>query len=394
MSHTNGIIKSPINIVDDIGYVLGTSSGDIEYNVKYGQCNIWAKYKPFRNATPGWNTTTTEGHNARKTALMAVNYGFTDPNVASLPSSRIFDPSNNNAFQKFYTNSGSDPSGKPLNGWQYYRPTNTPCRALDYDGYRHGSGHPVAIAPGNAGTVSRQYQSTTFSFALAPLVHDSTQVFTSDDGQLTLVDFPDLVGKYFGAVLQKTSDPSVRIFATGTQLSANTQSVSVSFTPYNFPAGLLGDFTAYFFFSDVQISQGTSSNNALCIPIPGCWVRTVTIVASLYSATITATKVGNSVRADYTINNSGNTAHTFATNEMRCRYASVTDWNATEDAAESAQNKSLGSITIAAGSSHSGTVNFTNIDSGLVASCRIWGKFGNNDEIAPFAVSPLTPDPV
>lgn len=29
----------------------------------------------------------------------------------------------------------------------------------------------------------------------------------------------------------------------------------------------------------------------------------------------------------------------------------------------------------------------------LVASCRIWGKFGNNDEIAPFAVSPLTPNP-
>lgn len=30
----------------------------------------------------------------------------------------------------------------------------------------------------------------------------------------------------------------------------------------------------------------------------------------------------------------------------------------------------------------------------LVASCRIWGKFGNNDEIAPKVASPLTPEPI
>ncbi|MBO4657957.1 MAG: hypothetical protein J5639_09320 [Bacteroidales bacterium] len=393
MSHTNGIIKAPVNIAADIGYVLGTNSGDIGYNITNGAMNIWPKYKPFRNASKGWDTTTSAGHSARKTALAAVNYGFTDPNIAGLPSTRIFDPSNANSLQKFYINSANDPSGKPLNGWQYYRPTSTPFRVLDFDGYRHGAGHPVAIAPGNAGTVSRQYQNTTFSFALAPLVHDSTQVFTGDDGQLTLADFPDLVGKYFGAVLQKNNDPSVRIFATGTQLSANTQSVSVTFTPYNFPSGLLGDFTAYFFFSDTQIPQGTSSESALVYPIPGVWVRTVTIVASLYTATISATKVGNSVRAEYTISNAGTSAHTFATNEMRCRYASVTSWNAVEDAAESAQNKDLGSITVAAGATATGVVNFTNIDSTLAASCRIWGKFGNNDEIAPFAVSPLTPNP-
>lgn len=394
MSHTNNIIKGPIDVKGDIGYVLGTNSGDIEVNVKSAAVNIWPKYKPFRYTTIGFDISTSAGLSARNTALASRNFGFTDPNVAGLPSSRYFDPSNANAFQKFYDNTSFDNTGKPLNGWQYYRPsTGDPCRVADFHGYRHAAGHPVAIAPANAGTVSRQYQNTTFSFALAPLVHDSTQVFTNDDGQLTLADFPDLNGKYFGAMLQSSNNPSVRIFKTGTQLSSSTNSVSVSFTPYNFPSGLLGDFTAYFFFSDTQISQGQSSNNALCYPIPGCYVRTVTIVSTFYTATITATKVGNSVRADYTINNNSNASHTFNTNEMRCRYASVTDWNAVEDAAESAQNKDLGSITIAAGSSHSGTVNFTNIDSGLVASCRIWGKFGNNDEITPFAVSPLTPNP-
>ena len=393
MSHTNNIIKAPVSIAPDIGYVLGTNSGNINYNVLNGALNIWAKYKPFRHATIGWDTSTAAGQSARLTALAACNYGFTNPGIASLPSSYIFDPTNANAFQKFYDNTAYDAAGKPLNGWQYYRPTaDNYMRVLDYDGYRHGAGHPVAIAPVNAGTRSRQYSNITFSFSLAPLVHDNTTVFTGDDGQLTLTDFPDLVGKYFGAMLQSANNSSVRIFATGTQLTANTNSVSVVFTPYYFPSGLVGDFTAYFFFTATQLSQGTSSEGAVCFPIPGCYKRTVTIVSTLYTATITATKVGNSVRAEYTINNADTVAHTFATNEMRCRYASVTDWNAVEDAAESAQNKDLGSIEVPAGSSRSGTVNFTNIDSTLAASCRIWGKFGNNAEIAPFAVSPLTPN--
>jgi len=394
MSHTNGIIKDPIDIKGDIGYVLGTDSGDIAVNIHSNANNIWAKYKGFRYPTIDFDPTTSAGLAARNTALASRNYGFTDPNIAGLPSSRYFDPSNANAFQKFYDNTAYDAAGKPLNGWQYYKPsTGDPCRVADYHGYRHGAAHPVAIAPVNAGTVSRQYQNTTFSFALSPLVHDNTQVYTNDDGQLTLADFPDLSGKYFGAMLQSESNPSVRIFATGTQLSANTQSVSVSFVPYNFPSGLLGNFTAYFFFSDTQISQGQSSNNALCYPIPGVYVRSVTIVATLFTATITATKVGNSVRANYTISNADTSAHVFATNEMRCRYASVTDWNTVETAEESAQNKDLGSITVAAGGTASGTVNFQNIDSNLAASCRIWGKFGSNNEIAPFAVSPLTPEP-
>lgn len=396
MSHANGIIRSPnIDVKGDIGYVLGTDSGDIVENVRSTAVNIWAPYKPFRHSKIDFDTTTSAGLSERNTALAGRNYGFSIPNIAGLPSSRYFDPSNTQCFQRFYNNSVNDNMGKPLNGWQYYRPsTGDPCRAADFDGYRHGANHPVAIAPVNAGTVSRQYQSTTFSFSLAPLVHDNAQVFTNDDGQLSLADFPDLVGKYFGAMLQSASNPNIRIFKTGTQLSANTHSLSVSFSPYSFPSGLLGDFTAYFFFADVQIAQGQSSESAVCYPIPGVYVRSVTIVATLFSATITATKVGNSVRANYTISNADSVAHTFATNEMRCRYASVNSWDTVETAEESAQNKDLGSITVAAGGTESGTVNFQNIDSNLVASCRIWGKFGNNDEIAPFAISPLTPSPV
>lgn len=48
MSNSNGHITLPINIKADLGYVLGTGSGDLGYNIVNGNINKWARYKPVR----------------------------------------------------------------------------------------------------------------------------------------------------------------------------------------------------------------------------------------------------------------------------------------------------------------------------------------------------------
>ena len=394
MGLSNGILLYPFTKIaangnGDLQQALGISSLNHAALFSAPNLNIWAKYKPFQDAGLPFVTPDAAGWAVRNARAAAKDYGFFNDTIATLPNTYNFDASQAGCFQNFYLNSLADQSGKPLNGWQYYKPT-TYKRALDFHGYRINAGHPVAIAPpASIGSFSRQYPNITFNFALTALIHDNVEIFTGDDGQLTLYDFPDLQGKYFGALLQDANDPSKQIFATGSQLNSNTTSLSVSFTPYYFPSGWTGTFNAYFFFADRQISQGTSSNSAVCYPIPGCEISVVNIVTTMYAATIVATKArfGYSISADYTITNLDSAAHTFATNEMRCRYASVTSWNAIEDGAESAQNKDLGSITVGAGATVSGTVNFRNIDPTLFASCKIWGKFGSS-EIDPFGVSP------
>ena len=368
---------------------------DVDANGNYiGAINIWAKYKPFSDPSLLAVTPTAAGWTERNTHAAAKMYGFLDPNTASLPSSNIFDPSNANAFQKFYENTVLDPSGEPLNGWRYFRPLSTYARALDFHGYRANAGHPVAIKPTDAGSVSRQYSSTFFMFSIAQLVHDSVAIFTGDDGQLSLYDFADLRGKRFGVLLQSVDDPSKRIFKTSdVTLAQDTASMSVSFYPYNFPAGYTGDFMAYFFFTSTQIPQGTSSEGATAYPIPGCEICMVNIVDTMYGATIKAYKTANNgIRAEYSITNLSNTSHTFSTNELRCRFSSVTSWNDPESAEEAAQNKELGSITVGAGETVRGVVVFSSVAASLYASCRIWGKFGST-EVAPFSVAPIAPLP-
>lgn len=120
MSHTNGIIRFPVNIKDDIGYVLGTGSGDLGINAKHSVIAPMAKYKPVRHSTVGV-LTSTERANTR--------YGF----GANIPTLSLL-------------------SATPSSMWTYLKPrgvnNNEYYRALDFDGYDHKACSPLALYVG------------------------------------------------------------------------------------------------------------------------------------------------------------------------------------------------------------------------------------------------------
>lgn len=56
MSHDNNIIKAPVNILDDLGYVLGTNSPDVGTNCVSNAVKKYALYKPIKHTNIGYVT--------------------------------------------------------------------------------------------------------------------------------------------------------------------------------------------------------------------------------------------------------------------------------------------------------------------------------------------------
>lgn len=54
MSNNGSKIKAPVNFKEDLGTVLGTSSGDLDYNVLYGRINKNALFKPVDHPNIGY----------------------------------------------------------------------------------------------------------------------------------------------------------------------------------------------------------------------------------------------------------------------------------------------------------------------------------------------------
>lgn len=46
MGHANNTITKPINVRDDLGYLLGTGSGDVDTNYRAQTVNMWSRFKP------------------------------------------------------------------------------------------------------------------------------------------------------------------------------------------------------------------------------------------------------------------------------------------------------------------------------------------------------------
>lgn len=105
MSNSNGIISAPVQVVEDIAYVLGESSGDLGTLCLSGNINPWSAHKPIEFESP-WRVTDQK--------FAELHYGL-DAHVrlGSLMQSDYSD---------FF--------------WEYIKPS-TWFRALDFDGYNH-----------------------------------------------------------------------------------------------------------------------------------------------------------------------------------------------------------------------------------------------------------------
>lgn len=139
MSNSNGHITLPINIKADLGYVLGTGSGDLGYNIVNGNINKWARYKPVRMAGVDYSSQMNSGRtdwrsNATWWKGIDGHCGLSYGEYTALGS-----PFTGGTFFYFLANEALS--------WAYNRPrgrgNNEWFRAFDFFHYEHNAPVPV-----------------------------------------------------------------------------------------------------------------------------------------------------------------------------------------------------------------------------------------------------------
>lgn len=218
---------TPVGIsIADIQAVLGLSKNDIGGLITTGNINKWAKYKPYRSA----NLTTTD------TARREAKYGLSITEYTDLGS-----PTSTSSFLYKLVHNQL--------GWEYLRPrgkgggqggANEWFRFFDFDGYYHGAvcpiGEPITMIYVTGGT--------------AQIAWDLLDNLNS--GNLTLPDIyignTPLSGYYLGVLLYRDTS-NYRLVTSDNLLGTGDVQITIS----NFPDADLGDWTAYPFFSSVQI---------------------------------------------------------------------------------------------------------------------------------------------
>ena len=150
MSNSNGYIKAPVNIAADLGYVLGTGSGDLGYNIVNGNINRWAMFKPVRSSAK---------NSVSRNTLEMLGFGNTLPYATSVQG-----------LLNLYDGN--------WNGWNYLRPRGAGSsewyRAFDFckiasggvastsdPGYNHNAPNPFgrfSLSPTTVAAAQGQIQ--------------------------------------------------------------------------------------------------------------------------------------------------------------------------------------------------------------------------------------------
>lgn len=210
MSNANGYIKAPVNIAADLGYVLGTGSGDLGYNIANGNINKWAVFKPVRDNAVGWVSP--------RNTLAKLGFGSALPRAASIAG-----------LISLYDSAG-------VNGWEYLRPRglsqNEIYREADFCkiigsgeqdtvnwGYNHNAPNPFGSGfSALPSTVSQSADTLYVQMRRFPPAGDWP------DTDLSIYDFnqvlnPSLRMQYFGCVIKgysgRAASVAARLFGNG-----------------------------------------------------------------------------------------------------------------------------------------------------------------------------------
>lgn len=359
MSNSNGYIKAPVNIAADLGYVLGTGSGDLGYNIANGNINKWAVFKPVRNSAIGWVSP--------RNTLATLGFGSSIP-VATTVQGLI----------DLYD--GGD------NGWVYYRPRGRAYgeyyRAADFckivgsgglDTVNYGYNHNAPNPFGSAFSVSP----TTVARAQGSVQCEQRRTIPAGDWpdtNLAVTDFNDLSAStmkmnYYGVLLVPPSSSYAYKLVGSTDTIGNTrgkETLSHIFTLTE-SAYALGEWTVYPILSNIAFSdtfiniQYSARNTALpdsrrVFPIPGVSPVTLTVIDDYIVITCTA-RAQNYVSAatyyvqwSFTVNNYHDYAINLTGGKARFRFQGKS-FSDTMMAGEVEIN--LGDITVPAGGSYS-----------------------------------------
>lgn len=187
MGHANNIITAPVNIMADVGYVIGTGSGDIGVNCTSININRWAKYKPVINTlidtASQLNPSTGEwasDSNWWKGSAIPRLCGFSIPLYSTI----------------------SDIIGTD-DVWEYIRPTGTNWkRLLDFNQYNHNAERPYTLH------LPTSVRTGGGIGAGARIILGTAQTLPQDN--LLLTDIGDFSNYYFGIIVARDNQAYIK----------------------------------------------------------------------------------------------------------------------------------------------------------------------------------------
>lgn len=289
MSNSNGYIKAPVNIAADLGYVLGTGSGDLGYNIANGNINKWAVFKPVRNSAVGWVSP--------RNTLATLGFGSTLPRAASI-----------SGLISLYDSAG-------VNGWEYLRP-----RGLSYNERHREADFCKIIGSGEQDTVNYGYNhnarnpfGSNFS-ALPSVVSKNGDILYVQQGRITpsgsypdtdiaIYDFNQVLNssqrmKYYGCVVKgnsgSASSVAARLFGSTTDFSTAERGKENLYFELPINASkfqTLGGYIVYPCVSNYALSPDGSSmvSGQYLYPIPGAQPVTFELIEDYIVITVYAT---------------------------------------------------------------------------------------------------------
>ena len=321
MSHSNGIIKAPVDLVGDVAAVLGVATYDVGYlcGNAHGQINKWARYKPIRHTSNG------ELKDQQfADQMFGLSPGATFSGVEGLVAAV----------------EGGTFAAKC--GWTYEppRPGTDWCRLTDFNGYNANATSPFGEFFGFERELSSDSNSTLVIAASAPLDEDS------DTTVLHLKDFNSgthaLQNWYFGVLLYYNKDRHICATATKTFYSADVWEVDMGYVP----AAYAGEWKAYPFLSSASFTAGGSKPACSIVGIgnPGVVVKLKSPGSGITITCSCTYRSRNSGKVSYTVSVTNNTATERSFTNLTLFVAS----NASNS--NSVTLVSFGTVTVAKGS--------------------------------------------
>lgn len=233
MSHSNGVISSPVQMVADVKAVLGESVNTLSGLCTSSKVNMWSKVKPQKTST---------------------NMGLT-PKLCSTLAAVISATTGGN------------------NGWTWNKPTGSYTLKASFDGYNHNAACPVTGLGLSATSIAKGATLTVYA--------------NSTGSTTTNIGISDIFGTiYFGALI--ASGSTAVIYATATTKLTGDDELSVDLPTSSLSAGT---YKVYPFLS-TAVTSSSNSVSATFYTVPGCTALSLTVTATAIDVTVLATKSG------------------------------------------------------------------------------------------------------
>lgn len=391
MSNNNGVIRPPVNILSDLGFVLGTSSGDVGTNCMTSNICPWALFKPARSGAELV---------LPRTSLASLGFGFArvDGNNVGAQTTGPAYATTVQGLLNLYADQNKL-WGKPANGWRYWKPRgletyNERHRVTDFvsvsnagavnsnaDGYDHKAKNPFGEFSAGPALVSRNYGHIYVDFgrriAASSGGTDYDQASSYPANHISITDINAQLGstlamKYFGVVIVGPSSSSSalpKLIGKTTEIGSTrgqeALDIEIELTPSAYGTGnatIYPVLTNGEFASDqAPTSYGTVTtelaNGMRLYSIPGAAPIVIQVTEDLIVITVWAKAVSRvdgkyDIRWAYQVDNKNSSEVTLTDGLARFRFSGKEFADTMLSGEEQEQLGTNGTITVAANGSY------------------------------------------